>query len=157
MFMTADRSRVVVIMTVSLLILILAIVVRASTESPFAPRVRVRWTPSITEARRADLERELRLLNGTRTVDDTWEYDLVDPSPESVAALVGHAEVADTHYIDRSRATVAADAPVGTIRVPERRVAALVHSSLFDWLLLFCASTALVSGVRLASGAAVRA
>ena len=139
-------------MAISLLILILAIVVRASTASPFAPRVRVRWTAAVAEAERAALERELRLRNGTPADDNnTWEYDLVDPSTASVAALVAHDEVDDTHYIDRAAARVAADAPIGTTRLPERRMAALVHSLLFDWVLLFAASATLVSGVWLAS------
>ena len=140
-------------MAVSVLILVLAVFVRASTPSPFAPRVRVRWTPSIADANRAALERQLHLLNGTRAVNNTWEYDLVDPSPASVAALVGHDEVVDTHYIDRSTALVAPDAPTGTIRVPERRFAGLVHSLLFDWFVLFWAAASLVSGVWLTSGA----
>jgi hypothetical protein len=151
MFKDSDRSRVVLMMAISLLILILAIVVRASTESPFAPRVRVRWTAAVAEAERAPLERQLRLRNGTPADDNTWEYDLVDPSTASVAALVAHDEVDDTHYIDRAAARVAADAPIGTTRLPERRMAALVHSLLFDWVLLFAASATLVSGVRLAS------
>jgi hypothetical protein len=152
----SDRSRVIFMMAVSLLILVFAVVVRVSTPSPFAPRVRVRWTPAAEEARRAALERQLHLRNGSRADDGAWEYDLVDPSPVSVAGLVGHADVADTHYIDRSTATVVADAPSGTLRVPERRMAALVHSLLFDWFLLFWASATLVSGVWLASGADAR-
>ena len=151
-----DRARVALMMAASLLILVLAVFVRAATPSPFAPRVRVRWTPSIEDANRVAFERQLHLLNATRAGNNTWEYDLVDPSPASVAALVGHDEVADTHYIDRSTATVAPDAPTGTIRMPERRLAGLVHSLLFDWFVLFWASATLVSGVWLASGVDAR-
>ena len=152
----ADRSRVAVMMVSSVLMLALAVVVRASTESPFAPRVRVRWTPDIEDARRTSIEQQFRLQNGTPTENNTWEYDLVDPSPALVTALVGHDDVADTHYIDRSTGMVAPDAPTGTIRVPERRAAALIHSLLFDWFLLFWASATLVSGVWLASDAGTR-
>ena len=143
-------------MAVSLLMLVGAVVVRTSTPSPFAPRVRVRWAPTVEEADRTALEYHHRLLNGTAAENNTWEYDLVDPSPAAVATLVGQNEVADTHYIDRARGIVAADAPIGTIRVRERRLAAFVHSILFDWFLLFWASATLVSGVSLASGADAR-
>ena len=149
------RWRVILMLVVSVLILVVAVGVRASTQSPFAPRVRVRWAP-MDDARRIANEQQLHLWNGTRADDNTWEYDLVDPSPASVAALVAHDQVADTHYIDRSTATVAPDAPTGTIRVPERRFAALVHSLLFDGFLLFWASATLVSGVWLASDADAR-
>jgi hypothetical protein len=152
--MTVDRRRVIALMVASVLTLVLSIALRASIESPFAPRVRVRWTPAIAESRRVDLEREFWLFRGTRAEGDTWEYDLVDPSPASVAALIANPDVRDTHYIDRARTMVASDAPIGTIRVRERRLAALVHSILFDWFLLFWASAILVSGVWLASDAA---
>ena len=154
--MTPDRRRVIGLMIASVLMLLLSIALRASTESPFAPRVRVRWSPGIEDARRSALEREFWLFRGTRTDGDTWEYDLVDPAPASVAALIANPDVADTHYIDRGRTVVAADAPAGTIRVRERRVAAFVHSILFDWFLLFWASATLVSGVWLASATAGR-
>jgi hypothetical protein len=153
---SSDRFPVVAYIAASILILAVAITLRVSTPSPFAPRVRVRWSPTVEERQRAVLERQFSLFKGERHEDETWEYDLVDPSPAFVAALVAHPDVADTHYIDRATGRVASDAPVGTLRVPERRGAAFVHSIVFDWFLLFWASSIVVSGVWLASGADTR-
>jgi hypothetical protein len=127
-----------------------------STASPFAPRVHVRWSAAADDSRRAALEQRFQLLNGERRDRETWEYDLVDPSPASVTALVAHPWVADTHNIERATGRIAPDAPAGTVRLPERRVAALVHSILFDWFLLFWASSIVVSGVWLAADADAR-
>jgi hypothetical protein len=152
----SDRSTVRVFIAVSVLMLAGATALRASMPSPFAPRVDVRWAATIDDGQRAALEQQFSLRNGVRRDGETWEYDLVDLSTASVAALVAHPGVADTHNIDRAIGRVAPDAPAGTIRLPERRAAALVHSILFDWFLLFWASSIVVSGVWLAADADAR-
>jgi len=147
----ADRSKVRAFTVVSVVILAAALAMRASAPSPFAPRVHVRWGASIEDDRRAALERRFSLLNGERRQDDTWVYDLADVAPASVTALIQHPDVADTHYIERDTGRIAPDAPTGRVRLTDRRFAALVHSFVFDWFLLFWASSIVVSGVWLAS------
>lgn len=136
---------------VSLVMLVATILMRLSAPSPFAPRVHVRWAPGVSAAERADLERRFALTAGRSRDGDTWEYDLADVSEASVRALIGSSAVADTHYLDRDTATVAPDAPPGSVRLAERQLAAWVHSSLFDWFILLWASSLIVSGVWLAS------
>jgi hypothetical protein len=136
---------------VSMLFFAAAAAVRVYTPSPFAPRVHVRWSTSVESDQRAALERRFSLVNGQQRDADTWEYDLADPSPVSITALIQHPDVADTHYLDRATGSVSPDAPIGTVRLNDRWFAALVHSIVFDWLLLFWASSVIVSGVWLAS------
>jgi hypothetical protein len=63
----------------------------------------VRWPAGITDADRARTESALRLAPHRDIADRTWEYDLLDRSPENVAAIVGHPLVEDTQGIDRVR------------------------------------------------------
>jgi hypothetical protein len=153
MVTSRERAKVRALTMVSLVMVVAAAAVRASAPSPFAPRVHVRWDAAVEDDRRAVLERRFSLLNGARRDDDTWEYDLADVAAASVTALVQHPDVADTHYIERETGGISADAPAGTTRLRDRRLAALVHSWLFDWFLLFWASSIVVSGVWLASDA----
>jgi len=153
----SDRSKVRLFIVFSVLILAAATVLRASMPSPFAPRVHVRWAAAVDDSQRAALEQQFSLRDGARRADGTWEYDLVDVAPASVTALVAHPGVADTHNIERATGRIAADAPDGTIRLPERRASVLVHSILFDWFLVFWASSIVVSGVWLAADADARA
>ena len=122
-----------------------------SAPSPFAPRVHIRWAAGISDAQRTDLERRFALTGRQPRENMTWEYDLVDVSPAAVRALVDHPAVADTHYIDRRSAQIASDAPPGTVRLAERKLAGWIHSSLFEWFMFFWVSALVVSGVRLAS------
>ena len=80
----------------------------AIREPPPLPsaRVNVRWSGSVTPEQRAELEHRYR-LTGLQQLDEggsgrSWRYELADPSPENVAALVRDPRVADTHYIDRA-------------------------------------------------------
>ena len=150
---SGERAKVRALTMISLVMVVAAAAVRAAAPSPFAPRVHVRWHAGVENDRRAGLERRFSLLNGARREDDTWEYDLADLTPASVTALVEHPDVADTHYIERETGGISADAPAGTTRLRDRRLAALVHSWFFDWVLLFWASSIVVSGVWLASNA----
>ncbi len=133
-----------------------AIALRVWSPSPFAPRVHVRWVPGLSQDQRASLEQRFALAKGEPRDDQTWGYDLTDPSTERVGALVGDPRVADTHYIERGTARIAADAPAGTVRLGDRPLTTVVHSFVFDWFLFFCASSIIVSSVWLASDADAR-
>ena len=149
----ADRRRIRAFAVFSVIMLAASAVLRVWAPSPFAPRVHVRWVAGIPGAQRAELERRLALTEGQRREETTWEYDLTDLSPSAVRALTGDPAVADTHYLDRRSGQVAADAPPGTTRLRERRLAGWIHSSLFDWFMLLWVSSLVVSGVWLASPA----
>lgn len=80
----------------------LPIVARLVTGPPGAV-ISVRWGASVDAAARQRLETRFRLEDGERVDGPTWQYDLVDPSPEIIRALVRDPAVDDTHHIDRSR------------------------------------------------------
>jgi len=63
----------------------------------------VRWPAGIADADRARTESALRLAPHRDIADRTWEYNLLDRSPENVAAIVRHPLVEDTQGIDRVR------------------------------------------------------
>ena len=94
----------VTVAAAALMAAVLPIAARAVAGPPGAV-VHVRWQPSIDAAARHALETRFRLADGRRLADDTWRYDLVDTSGANIRALVGHPSIADTHDIDRSRAT----------------------------------------------------
>jgi len=73
---------------------------------PPGARVNVRWQPSVDQGARARLETRFQLTDGERLDEFTWRYDLVDPSPENVRAIVAEPLVADTHHIDRPHAAL---------------------------------------------------
>jgi hypothetical protein len=151
---TRDRRRPIIVFAgVSTLMLAASVIVRATTPSPLAPRVHVRWIESISDARRAVLERDFTLVAGQRREGTTWEYDLADPSHSTIQILINHPAVVDTHYIDRGVGAIAADAPRGTTRLDRPGAASWIHSSLFDWFVAFWISSFVVSSVRLASAA----
>ena len=148
---SADRRRVRALAVASLVMLPLAAAVRVASPSPFAPRVHVRWAAGVSDAQRAELERRYSLVQGSDRGGATWEYDLVDVAPPSIRALVADPAVVDTHYLDRDRGEVTADAPAGTVPLAGRRLAGWIHSPVFDWFTLFWVSSLIVSGVWLAS------
>jgi len=150
---SADRRRIRAFAVSSVIMLASSGVLRVSSPSPFAPRVHVRWAAEISDAQRTALERRFALIEGQPRENTTWEYDFSDVSPSAVRALIEDPAVADTHYIDRRSGQVAADAPRGTTRLSQRRLAGWIHSSLFDWFMLLWASSLVVSGVWLASAA----
>ena len=129
---------------------------RAYTISPLAPRVHVRWADDVSDAQRSTIERRFALADGLRRDGATWEYDLTEPSPIAVRALIVEPAIVDTHYIDRESGVVAVDAPLGTTRLTGRRVSGLIHSSLFDWFMSLSVSSLAVSGVWLAFEAKAR-
>jgi hypothetical protein len=64
--------------------------------------IHVRWQSSVDESTRRSLESRFRLADGQRLGGATWRYDLTDPRPDNIRALVNDAQVADTHDLDRS-------------------------------------------------------
>jgi len=74
------------------------------------PRIHIRWSDATTSAERIRVEEDLGLLSGAREQGRTWSYVLRDVSTTSIARLVRHPLIEDTHYIDRSTATLSVDA-----------------------------------------------
>lgn len=151
-----ERRRIRAFAAASVVMLVATATVRLAAPSPFAPRVHVRWSEDVSDAQRTELERRFSLLQGRHREAATWEYDLQDVTPSSVRELIANPSVADTHYLDRVSGDVAADAPPGTVRLAERRLAAWIHSPGFDWIMCFWASSLIVSSVCLASTAGAR-
>jgi hypothetical protein len=146
-----ERRRIMALAVASLVMLPVATGIRLASPSPFAPRVHVRWAAGIPDDQRGELERRFSLVEGRQRDAETWEYDLLDVSPTSVQALIADPRVTDTHYLDRARGEFDAAAPPGTVRLSERRVAAWVHSPLFDLFTIFWVSSLIVSAVWLAN------
>jgi hypothetical protein len=63
----------------------------------------VRWPPGIADADRARTEAALGLAPHRDIADRTWEYNLLNRSPQNVEAVVRHPLVEDTQGIDRAR------------------------------------------------------
>lgn len=79
-----------------------------------APRVSIRWVSTLDEAARGEMERRFSLTAAERSDDvsvNAWTYRLLDKSRDNVRALVGHPDVADTHYIDRETFEVEREQP----------------------------------------------
>jgi hypothetical protein len=115
-----------------------------------APRVRVRWDMNVSNEQRTNLERQFRLLASEHVEETTWAYDLADPSPAAVMALVQHPAVADTHAIDRSTGTIDGDAPRGTVRLGSYPLGEWVESRAATWVLVWSVWTSVLSGAWLA-------
>ena len=73
---------------------------------PRGALVHIRWDSSVDVSARQELEARFRLEDGERLDDSTWRYHLVNPSAETIRALVGDSAVADTHHINRERSTL---------------------------------------------------
>jgi hypothetical protein len=79
--------------------------------SPLLPqRVHVRWSDAASPDQRIEVEDELGLASGEHEQGRTWSYVLRDVSTATIARLVRHRLVEDTHYIDRATATLSVDA-----------------------------------------------
>lgn len=61
----------------------------------------VRWPPGIADTDRARAESELRLAPHRDIADRTWEYNVLDRSPDNVVAIQLHPLVEDTQRIER--------------------------------------------------------
>jgi hypothetical protein len=80
------------------------------------PVIHVRWQEPLDAARRTALERRFSLHRLEQIAPTAWRYEVTDPSPENIGGLVRHTDVADTHYIDRTRFEIMHDAPTGVRR-----------------------------------------
>jgi hypothetical protein len=151
-----DVQHVFVLAFVSLALALALEAVYLLVPSARAPRINVRWVDGINDAARQDAEARLHLAEGERREGTTWAYDVADPTEEGVRALLSDPSVADTHSIDRARATIARDAPRGTTLIMRGPVAALRESAVFTPLRMFLAATTLISAIWLLSHGARR-
>ena len=110
------------------------VVTMRMTLPELAPRVNVRWAPGVSAGERATLERRFNLVLPAHTEGSTWTYDLGDPSPAMVTALVHHPAVEDTHGINRQAGIVETDAARGTTRVGSYPLGAWVEWEPVAWL-----------------------
>ena len=97
-------------LTLGLLALVLPLAAR-SLYGPQGALVHVRWQPFVDATERQRLEAEWQLVEGQEVSPATWRYDLTAPSEGRLRAIVEHAAVADTHYIDRQRYTLTPATP----------------------------------------------
>ena len=88
--------------------------------------VHVRWQPSVDAAERQRLETEWQFVEGQEVSPATWRYHLTAPSADRLRAIVEHAAVADTHYIDRQRYTLTPE----TLRTARRHGLITVGSTV---------------------------
>jgi hypothetical protein len=63
--------------------------------------IKVRWNPSVSDARRVELEQAHHLQNGVIAEGVTWRYLLGDASTDAVLAIIRDPEVEDTSGVDR--------------------------------------------------------
>ena len=126
-------------LTLGLLAIILPLAAR-SLYGPPGAWVHVRWQPSVDAAERQRLETAWQLVDGRE--DDspaTWRYDLIVPSAGRLRAIVEHAAVEDTHFIDRQRYALAPDAQRTARRGGLITVGSAVAVGLADRLAMFLA------------------
>jgi hypothetical protein len=85
---------------------------------PATPRAKiaVRWAAHVALDQRSMLERRYGLLAGVADEGRTWRYELEDPEPVTLRALINDPSVEDTNNVDRgSGRIVAAPAePIGS-------------------------------------------
>jgi hypothetical protein len=96
-------------------VLIVLCMAWAILERP-APYVNVRWREGLSANTRQMAESELYLENG-ELAGEAWRYELASPRTADIRAIIAHPDVQDTHRIERSTATLSADAGRGTLRV----------------------------------------
>ena len=97
-------------LTLGLLALVLPLAARG-LYGPQGALVHVRWQPFVDATERQRLEAEWQLVEGQEVSPATWRYDLTAPSDGRLRAIIEHAAVADTHYIDRQRYTLTPATP----------------------------------------------
>jgi hypothetical protein len=74
--------------------------------------VHVRWPAGISDADRARAESDLHLAPHRDIEDRTWQYNLLDRSPENIQAILAHPLVEDTQGIDRATHVLTVSPPV---------------------------------------------
>jgi hypothetical protein len=98
--------------TAAALVLLAAILPLAARAlaGPRGAIVHVRWDASLPATERTALETRHRLADGQRLDAVTFQYDLLDTSPENIRALVAEPAADDTHHLDRPNAALDAAA-----------------------------------------------
>jgi hypothetical protein len=71
-----------------------------------APRINVRWAPTVRPEERRDLESRYGLRDGTARDGTTWNYEIADTSAANIEAVVRDSRVLDTHGLDRTTYTL---------------------------------------------------
>ena len=145
-----DRRHVGILALTSALTLAAIGLLDAFVPPSLAPRVNIRWAAGLSDVARNEIERQLKLVAGEHAEATTWTYDLVDPSQQAIAAIVTHAAVADTHYIDRSRRTLSADVPLGRTRI-RGGLSRWRDVATAPWVTRFASSVMIVAGLWLAT------
>ena len=124
---------------------VLAITLPLAARGLYGPQgasVNIRWQPSVDAAERQRLESGWQLVEGQEVSPSTWSYELTAPSEGRLRAIVEHPAIADTHYIDRERYTLAPDAPRTARRHGLITVGGAVAVNLVDRLALLLAMLA---------------
>ena len=70
-----------------------------------APRVNVRWTPSVDDKTRQTLETRYHLDRAEHDEGTTWRYQIRDTSESNLSAIRNDGHVEDTHGFDRLQQT----------------------------------------------------
>ena len=89
---------------IAVALILLAAVLPAAARALAGPEgatIHVRWQASVSEANRRDIETRRYLFDGRRIDQDTWQYDLAEPSRENIHELLIDPAVEDTHGLDR--------------------------------------------------------
>ena len=91
---------------------------------PANPVVNVRWVAGLDEAARVQAETELQMRSRRPVEDRTGQYDLLDASRTTLAAIVRHPLVEDTAGFDR-----------GSLELPPAPPAPAFDERQSEWLL----------------------
>jgi len=81
-----------------------------------APIVNIRWQDDLSEEARREAERNLYVEEYLEN-ENIGHYELQSPRRRHIAAIVAHPNVADTHRIDRERATITEESYPSSLRV----------------------------------------
>jgi len=75
--------------------------IHAFVPSALAPRINVRWVPSLPSTERENAERALGLREGERMDGSTWSYDLTSPSQATIETLITHPALNSYYNLTR--------------------------------------------------------
>jgi hypothetical protein len=125
---------------------------------PRGARVIVRWEESIDATSRQRLQTQFRLADGEPLDASTWRYDLTDPSPDILRAVVLDPAVVDTQGIDRSHFILdSAERTERRVRMPYGNVLVTVADAVAIILITFVALLTLVAGAKTATASVMYA
>jgi hypothetical protein len=124
---------------------------------PRGALVTVRWEQSIDATTRQRLQTQFRLTDGEPLDASTWRYDLTDPSPDILRALVVDPAVADTHGIDRRNFTLDGAERTARARMLYGDVLVRAADAVATILISFLALLTLVVGAKTPAASAMYA